>query len=56
MIIMCGRFALTEDWSQITAYFGITEYDYAIPPRYNIAPNYDSPYVSVAGYVVFQTR
>ncbi|MFB5193023.1 SOS response-associated peptidase [Alicyclobacillus fastidiosus] len=42
---MCGRFALTEDWSQIVAYFGITEYDYAIPPRYNIAPSQRIPAV-----------
>ncbi|WAH38312.1 SOS response-associated peptidase [Alicyclobacillus dauci] len=42
---MCGRFTLTEDWSQILAYFGITDSDYAIPPRYNIAPSQRIPAV-----------
>ncbi|WP_369125223.1 SOS response-associated peptidase family protein [Alicyclobacillus fastidiosus] len=47
---MCGRFALTEDWSQIIAYFGITECQYAIPPRYNIAPSQRIPAVITGAY------
>ncbi|MDQ0188249.1 SOS response-associated peptidase [Alicyclobacillus cycloheptanicus] len=36
---MCGRFTLTEDWSSILRYYGITDSNYAVPPRYNIAPS-----------------
>ncbi|WAH38632.1 SOS response-associated peptidase [Alicyclobacillus dauci] len=40
---MCGRFAMTEDWSQVLKYFGITNTSYSFPPHYNIAPSQRIP-------------
>lgn len=38
---MCGRFALSEDWSFMLDYFGISASTYEQPQRYNIAPGQD---------------
>lgn len=35
---MCGRFTLSEDWSFMLDYFGISDSTYEQPARYNIAP------------------
>lgn len=36
---MCGRFAITESWTEILKYYGIVESNYAFPSKYNIAPS-----------------
>ncbi|WP_338000223.1 SOS response-associated peptidase [Alicyclobacillus sp. ALC3] len=36
---MCGRFTLTEDWTEIIRSFGLVDNGFRYPPHYNIAPS-----------------
>lgn len=42
---MIDRYALACDWTSIIDYFKIPEYNYAVPPQYNIPPGKKVPAV-----------
>jgi len=42
---MCGRYVLAKDYEELKARFGLTQSDFTMKPRYNIAPQQENPVI-----------
>ena len=42
---MCGRYVLAKDYEELKARFGLTQSDFSMKPRYNIAPQQENPVI-----------
>ena len=46
---MCGRYVLAKDYEELKARFGLTQSDFTMKPRYNIAPQQENPVIVKSG-------